>query len=958
MKYEDDINKLNYEREELDNLLEEQKIDLEKIRKDRKKTKSFFNKRKKKSSPNDIQQDINNSPKTTFSSEPKVEEKIMKSKNNEPINSNLNGEVESTRVMHTEEIESILNPSLNNITEEDKNDIPLENEPLNDIENINDLSSLDKLEEDKQIILDIEDDDRKIPLWLKLLIGIAIISAGSGMGVLAYNMLNQLSMPEISTWTAEDIDTWSKDNSINVNLGYDYSEEIESGNIISYSPAAETTIKKNGYVDVLISLGKDPHKAIDLIAFDSMKVDEIQEYMDENDIYTTEYVYETNEEVPKGQFINQEFVTGSTDEFTRSDKVIIHISKGKLEESTVIVEELVGKSIDEAKQWAGLNGINLDIDYSFDSTNEAGIVLNQNIASGTEVKYDSSIKITVSNGAGVKIPDFKNKSRSYIDSWKADNDIKVVYTTSYHNSVSKDLAYSQSINSGKTVASNSTIEIGLSMGQVPFKSFVNKDENELLSWVNSINKDGAKITVKETSKFNDDTPIGSIVSHDYSDKSTITIGSIIDYVISKGNGATVINLTDKTKEEIQTWATEENLTVSFTEEYNSKADGTAFWQSVSTGTEIAEGENLAIKLSLGSTVKTPIPNCIGQNSSCLTNWADGENAKGANIKISHNSTNDKYSDDVASGNILTVSKSGSISTGTTITYTKSLGKGATVIDFTGKTKAEIESWMTTNDMSGTYSYKYTNAQPADQAYGQSIASGKEIPDGTTIAISMSLGNLVSVPSCVGSSPDCLSTWKTEENNKGASVSYSQSGSEFNQDIAMGNIVSISPVGGSIALDGSLTYVLSKGPTLEIPAYTAYSDLESWVNSQKASGFLITLNKTENYDGSITSGNIIGSYGAGGTVNKYSGTTLSATVSLGPVPSANIPPYNMMSSSDPNQVKTDIENSLRNLGFTVNDDTVQVKASSNGSLAGTVFYQSHVGSTTVDTEVFVYVSNGQ
>ena len=99
-----------------------------------------------------------------------------------------------------------------------------------------------------------------------------------------------------------------------------------------------------------------------------------------------------------------------------------------------------GWTENDAQLWARNNGILLQIEQEYNDDMEAGKVLSQNVAEGTQVKKGEFVKLTVSLGHDLSvtfpIPDIMSMTKNEIDTWAAENFMtKVRVTTEFSDLV-------------------------------------------------------------------------------------------------------------------------------------------------------------------------------------------------------------------------------------------------------------------------------------------------------------------------------------------------------------------------------------------------------------------------------------------------------------------------------------------------------------------------------------------
>lgn len=171
-----------------------------------------------------------------------------------------------------------------------------------------------------------------------------------------------------------------------------YDANFEEGIVISQDIREGTELKEGDKVKLIISkgaemievpdvVGKSLEEATTLLKAAGFEVEEDEEYDDE---------------VEENFIISQD--PNGAAEAAKGSTVKIVVSKGK-EVKVAVVPDLKKKTVTEAEQ--ALSDVNLklgNVSYEYNDSIKEGRVISQSIASGTEVKEETAIDITISKG--------------------------------------------------------------------------------------------------------------------------------------------------------------------------------------------------------------------------------------------------------------------------------------------------------------------------------------------------------------------------------------------------------------------------------------------------------------------------------------------------------------------------------------------------------------------------------
>lgn len=534
-------------------------------------------------------------------------------------------------------------------------------------------------------------------------------------------------------------------------------------------------------------------------------------------------------------------------------------------EKPIRIVDLTQMSQDDVLLWANENDIVVETVEAYDENSAVGTILSQDITAGDRLFAGQKIIITLSKGPDpdvlVNVGDFNGQDigviQTFIDNSKLMN-AHILFEKS--DKVETSYLISQSVTNQDIKRSdliNFVISTGTkdSLATIVVPDFSTFTKTEISSW-------GAKnnITINFIEEFNSTVEKGIVYNQSLVAQSEIYDGSSLTIKISKGAGVVLANLVGKTKTEIDKIISDNNLKVTYDYAYSSStAKDVATSMSPSTNTRVEEGTSVSVVLSFG---KVSMSNYTGKSLSELQSWVNGVNADGANLKISSSIA---YSDSVTSGLIITQSPStGDVNPGTSITVSVSKGGGVTVKTFTSRSDTQ-------DGLKVSISEKYSSSA-SGTVLSQSIAAGTKVDSGTTITLTVSIGQ-VPVSSKIGGTLADLQTWVNSVNGSGANLSISSSEAYTDNQADKGKITSQSPSSGTVAPGSTITAVVSKGTQVTVATFTGTS-----TTSQTG----LTVNRSEQYSSSVANGVVISQSISAGTRVDY-GTSISLVISKGQDP---------------------------------------------------------------------------
>lgn len=288
------------------------------------------------------------------------------------------------------------------------------------------------------------------------------LSLGSKDSLVSIDMIN------LKNKSLFEATLWLKQNAIKYDLIYEYSDSIKRNYIISTDKAVgETITPLETKINIMVSNGKK----IIVPNLNKMSNEEIVKWISDNNL-KIEFIETYSSTVDKGSFVNANYK--KDDVIKEGTKIEITISKGSLKLETF-------KTISELRNWAANYEIKLSEDYEFNSSIVSGNIISVNPNFGSSILPTDTIEVVISNGSGIKIPNFVGKTKSYITSQCTSLGLKCSFQYgSYSSSVSKDTATSQNKKSGGTVIKGTSLVITLSKGKAGTHSLVIQD-----SWFTS-----------------------------------------------------------------------------------------------------------------------------------------------------------------------------------------------------------------------------------------------------------------------------------------------------------------------------------------------------------------------------------------------------------------------------------------------------------------------------------------
>ena len=224
-----------------------------------------------------------------------------------------------------------------------------------------------------------------------------------------------------------------------------------------------------------------------------------------------------------------------------------------------------------------------------------------------------------------------------------------------------------------------------------------------------------------------------------------------------------------------------------------------------TGTDVKVGTEVIVYISSGPAVeKVAVPDLLSKTESEAKELLEKNNLSGE--------ADYKYSNDVGAGKVISQDpKPGTrVDEGSKVSYVVSLGTEETMIrvpKLTGRTLEEAKVLLEENNLKLGDVSEQTSSTDAGKVISQSISSGTEVSEDTTIDLVVSKGEeSLTVPSLKGKTESEAKSELSQLGLRGYKIS-----SEYS-NLAKGEIISTTPSAGKKVEKGtSIGYVVSKGP---------------------------------------------------------------------------------------------------------------------------------------------------
>lgn len=457
------------------------------------------------------------------------------------------------------------------------------------------------------------------------------------------------------------------------------------------------------------------------------------------------------------------------------------------------------KSVTEVNEWKESNKINVIENYEYSDLVKKDLIISQSLMAPTLTKDTKELTVTISLGPDplkeIIVPNFIGLKYDDVIKYIEENHLSNA-TIDYQNSEKEiDTVISQS-KSG-TMKRNEEIIITFAKeeieGEIEIIDFTNKSLLFAKSWLLKY-----EFNVEVLEEFSDTVEDGNIIKQSAVNEVKDPKEDVITLTVSKGRQNIAPDISLMTSNEINKWALENDIKISYKEEYSDEVKlGDIISSSVKKDDIINPDEKVEIIISKGALEMIKVTN-VNE----FINWAETNNI---DYQINYESSDTIKKDEIIKTSHNVGSK---IKKDDTVIITVSKGKMISIPNFVGMSKNDIQSKC--NNINLNCSFKtggYTEKTKAGIAISQSKKSGTSVSEGTSLTITLSAGiqEKVSVPSFKGKTKTTI----TSECNKigiKCTFSYASGYSSTPKDICTGQSKT-----GTVNKGSTITITLSNGP---------------------------------------------------------------------------------------------------------------------------------------------------
>ena len=349
----------------------------------------------------------------------------------------------------------------------------------------------------------------------------------------------------------------------------------------------------------------------------------------------------------------------------------------------------------------------------------------------------------------VTVVDMTGWTTADASTWASTNNVQLVSSSIYSDSVAADAIISQSVSPKTKIDKKSTIQITVSLGADPNTHIVipafdaTWTRTRIQNWLTANGITNFTITTQEDSTRDANLfvsfGIPDTTSAAFMRKDTI---SFIVTVKPTTTSITVADMKGYSQTQVDSWAATNDITINYTTGFSSTVAATrVIAQSVASGDTITAGSSMTITLSKG--VAVTMINFADYTEGNAQAWA-----KDNQIDLT---TSQQYSSTVAAGKAVSqsVSRSTLVEQQSKVKVVYSLGSKLLMNNFAGRLLVDLQDYAAQQNALGANLKLNISYQLSDKvALNHIIAQSKfdtDISANSTLDVIVSTGKLVKIP---------------------------------------------------------------------------------------------------------------------------------------------------------------------------------------------------------------------
>lgn len=484
----------------------------------------------------------------------------------------------------------------------------------------------------------------------------------------------------------------------------------------------------------------------------------------------------------------------------------------------VTMPDFTNKTLAEANKWALNNNITIVEEHTYSLDYNEGYVISQEQKANQKIKKNSTIKLTISDGANpnekISVPNLTTMTGAEVKKWVSDNklanvSIKEESSTNvekgnvikyeFDKATVNETSYTRQ--DALTIYVSSGLPTKLQDKEIP--DFVGKTKSDSVTWCNT---NGINVNIEYVISTSVDKD--KIVKQSIDAETKVPTGTTITLYVSDGKGLTVPDYSKVSYDQAASYSSDFRVTVQMKYSSDQKY-GTFLSQSLTKNKQVlSENNEITVTYSLG---KPYLKNIIGTKEADLAALIYDYNSKGLSLTY----TIEYVDSDQPKGTIVASSKNSeyiSFNEKLTIKVSNGQQQTTTEVDYVPdfSTISKEDAAQANNNLAINVKYAYSDDVAYGQLISQSMAANTQFTisnEKPEITVTYSLGQ-VHLKNLIGLNESELPSYFYELNRQQANITYEIVYAESEQP--KGTVISSSANDQYVSQNSTITITVSSG----------------------------------------------------------------------------------------------------------------------------------------------------
>lgn len=431
-------------------------------------------------------------------------------------------------------------------------------------------------------------------------------------------------VPDFTNKSVNKVMEWAIENKVEVEQKREYSDNIPENKVTTQSVEANTLAKDANDIEVIVSDGPNYETIVDVPNMEGWNVDEVVKKIDELHLNNVNIEYNFSDETRDDMY--EQSRNGQQ---KRNEELTLKFSLGKEEDlKPVKLKDLRNETEFKATLWLKRNGIKYDLSREFDKTVDRGKTVSTDPKKDTTInqKEDDPIKLVISKGKEIKVPDLEKMSMKEIIKWANENKVVLAYESEYSEEVKKGKIIRVSNKKGDIIEEGTIVSVVTSKGQLKMVDY-GDDPNKVREFAAKYD-----IELNESDEFSNDVEKGKIIRVSLKPGQVLKNGEAIEMVISNGKSREVPDFNGMTLSKAKDLCKENELTCTVEYQNSEKAKDIVIGQNKRVGSNVPSGASVVLTVSNGQKPTSGSSNTNKGNSSNngSSNTSGGSTSGGGN----------------------------------------------------------------------------------------------------------------------------------------------------------------------------------------------------------------------------------------------------------------------------------------------------------------------------------------